>query len=163
MSKRQVTGEVKWAKFTNEPQFASNRKQVRGAKRRGVVYEQKAQLELQERYQEEYLPSPWIVFEDDWKVRWCQPDGLLFQLKRGIITIVEVKYNHTNAAWNQLFNLYLPVVSRLFHTPESLWAFSTVEVVKWYDPSTVCSKPPNLCKKIDISRPNEFGVWIWRP
>jgi hypothetical protein len=43
------------------------------------------------------LPSPWFYFKavGSEKVRWCQPDGLLFDFQSGLITIVEVKLQHT--------------------------------------------------------------------
>jgi hypothetical protein len=81
--------------------------------------------------------------------------------RRGVVTILEFKYQHTSDAWHQLTRLYLPVLSQLF--PRKLWRFALCEVVKWYDPATVFPCPVTLAKDPLLLRPGQFGVHIWSP
>lgn len=122
---------ILWASFATQPDFAE-RRTVRGRKAVGVRYERSVQEELLARHPH-YVPSPWFRYRTECSAehRWCQPDGLHIDPLRGRITIIEVKYQHTDAAWKQLWEVYAPVVSFLF--PASLWTVSCVEIVKWYD------------------------------
>ena len=167
MSKRKsnlIKGEVKWAAFAEHlPPFALTEAKY-GAKRSGVLYERKVHKYLRRCYGANYISNPWLVFGDSrWNNRWCQPDGLLFNPERGLITIVECKYQHTARAWWQLFHLYQPVLSKLFETEEGLWKFATVEVVKWYDPSVQCPDAVTMTENVHFARPNNFCVHIYRP
>jgi hypothetical protein len=91
-------------------------------------------------------------------MRWCQPDALILQPRDGLLTIVEVKYQHTPDAWWQLRELYLPVVSLAFG-PD--WRIAMLEVVKWYDPHVSFPETPLLTP--DPLRPphGRIGVHIW--
>ena len=134
-----------------------------GRKLQGLKYERKAHEYLEARYGSLFLRGPWLRFRlaGDPRLQWCQPDGIYFDLPRGQITIVEIKYNHTADAWFQLTSLYLPVLLRLF--PEELWKFACIEMVKWYDCATTVPKPVKLRPSVCAARPGEFGVYIWRP
>ena len=103
---------------------------TRGSKAAGVRYERRAQSVLQDRYGDLYVRSPWFHFlSTTW--RWCQPDGLLVDIARGKITIIEIKLKHTSDAWWQTRRLYEPVVKKVF--PPSIWSYAVAEVVRWYD------------------------------
>lgn len=93
--------------------------------------------------------------------RWCQPDGLYIDLRAGIVTIVEIKLKHTDAAWFQLHELYAPVVGRCFGT--ALWNLRFCEIVRWYDPSIPFPGRHYLRPRIEETRPGETGVVIWSP
>lgn len=92
-------------------------------------------------------------------MRFCQTDGLLFQPKQFKLLIVEVKYKHTPDAYWQIENKYLPVCRWLFKD----WEISTLEIVKWFDPSTQFPAPITLRKEIEDCVPGEFGVHILTP
>ena len=129
-----------------------------GAKGRGIRYEERTQSVLDRLYAERYVPGPWIHFSaDDTSPRWCQPDGLLFDIDRGEIVIVEIKYNHTAIAYWKLFNLYQPVVSAIFGTQ---WTYICAEVVKWYDRAVYGPRDVTLRPRIDLARPKEWAVVI---
>lgn len=160
----QPAGEVCWAGLNKKiPSFAKSRRKLRGALRTGLRYEHKAQEYLSDLYPGRYVPSPWIVFSsvENTRPRWIQPDGLLIDLLKGIVYIVEIKYRHCAEAWFQLTNIYQPVVSHLF--PSSLWDYRLVEVVSWFDGSQYF--PGKAVKRGDIekSKPDEITVHIWRP
>lgn len=132
-----------------------------GAKGRGIRYEEKVQKYLLNDFAPLYVPSPWLHFRERGSetFRWCQPDGLLIDLRRGVIVIVEIKYNHTADAWWQLNHLYRPVLSALF--PPTLWRLEVCEIVKWYDPAVVFPEPCRLVnnpmKDVDSFRVHIFN------
>ncbi len=140
------------------PEWAKKRKATRGRKRQGILYERKVHSYLQDIYKEVYFPSPWICYIEHGALHYCQPDGLIFDLRAGECTVVEVKYSHTLNAWDQLELLYVPVIKHLL--PD--WQLSTLEIVKWYDPRVI---PPNgvkLCKE-PRGILGAFGVHIYNP
>lgn len=128
--------EPRQAKFASQtPSFIST-KRHRGKRATGIRYERRAQEILLQEYPT-YVASPWLTFLDDKnKLHWCQPDGFFLDLKRGIITIAEIKIKHTSDAWWQIWHLYVPVMRNIFPTYE----FRGIEIVKWYDPAVVFPK-----------------------
>lgn len=154
-------GRVLSANFSNPP--AIRRKRYTGRRLEGIRYERKVQDYLSTFYGENYLASPWLRFfpaGDGARWRWCQPDGILLDPRRGKITIVEVKYQHTSDAWYQVKELYLPVLQVMFPSP--LWTFDFCEVVKWYDPDTAFPEKVVLAQEVSMRHPS-FKVHIWRP
>lgn len=127
----------------------------RGARRRGQIYEQRVHEELERRYPT-YLGSLWFGFQDDEGSKWCQPDGLLLNPWKGLITILEIKYQHTPQAHEQLFDIYAPVVAAAF--PE--YDLRCVEVVKWFDPFVRTQRKPHLCEDLARAKPFAFNVHI---
>ena len=154
-------GRVLSASFATPP--ALRKKRYTGRRLEGVRYEKKVQDHLSAFYGDRYIPSPWLRFfpaGEQARWRWCQPDGILLDLLRGRITIIEVKYQHTSDAWWQVKHLYLPVLQVLF--PEKWWTFDFCEVVKWYDPAVLFPEKIVLAQEVSIPHP-AFKVHIWRP
>lgn len=139
---------------------AIRKKRYTGRRLEGIRYERKVHERLELLYGDRYMASPWLKFFAEGKWRWCQPDGLLFDLKRGRITIVEVKYQHTSDAWWQVRQLYQPVLEQIF--PKNLWEYDACEVVKWYDPVTLFPERVVLAQEVCMKHP-AFKVHIWRP
>lgn len=157
-------GIIEWAQHSPTiPTFINPRRRSKGRRRTGEIYEAKTQQVLREEFGDSYVPSPWFKFKSigHERVRWCQPDGLLFDLRSGRITIVEVKLQHTAAAWWQVKLLYLPVIAQLFQ-PDS-WTYAFVEVVKWYDKDTAFPERVQLLPHIALAEENRFGVHILKP
>jgi len=94
-------------------------------------------------------------------MRWCQPDGLLFNLDKGIITIVEIKFKHTPLAWWQLNELYYPLISFIFG--QELWSYRLAEWVRWYDCETPFPGQHHLRPHLTDVKEHEVGVTIWKP
>lgn len=136
------------------------RRRYTGRRLAGIRYERKVHEYLHSFYGEHYIESPWIRFFDEGKWRWCQPDGLILDLARGVINIVEVKYQHVELAWWQTRKLYAPVLRTMF--PAGLWAIEVCEVVKWYDPAVVLPERVILASDVDIPH-SGFKVHIWKP
>lgn len=141
------------------------------AQRRGVRYERIVQKELEARHGIEYLPSPWIRYTlSDGRDRYCQPDGLLIRPDVGTITIVEVKLSHTERAFEQLFNLYLPVVKCLIAGAQkrvcgepAAWKFLCCEVTRFVD--CAISIPGEYMLVNDLTRAREevLNVHLFNP
>ncbi len=154
---------VQWVKHSSTCPPFLRRGKVSGRKAEGIRYEFKAQEYLLCN-SDFYLPSPWFYYKGNNRLRWCQPDGLLFNFRTGHLIIVEIKYNHTSDAWWQLRKLYFPIIVRIF--PPELWTISVLEVVKWYDPATHFPEQLRLIAKPDeaFGLPQGItGVHIWRP
>ena len=151
-------GLVLSADFCTPP--ALRKKRYTGRRLEGVRYEKKVQSHLEDFYGDRYIPSPWIRFFTGGAWRWCQPDGILLDVPHGLLTIVEVKYQHTSDAWWQVRQLYEPVLRVMF--PESLWRFTACEVVKWYDPAIQFPEKVVLANEVSMQHP-AFKVHIWRP
>ena len=144
----------------DDPPFITETRS-RGSRAQGRNYEAKVQRYLVDAYPDAYLPAPWFRYETSGSRRghWCQPDGLLFNVRGGVITIVEVKLSHNSSAWWQVRHLYEPVVVACFG---SVWRIAAVEVVRWFDPDAPF--PETYCRAPDISKvpAGAFGVHIWQ-
>lgn len=127
-----------------------------------MIYEAKAQAYLCNLYGDAYIPSPWFKYFDSGieKVKWCQPDGLLIDIKKGTITIVEIKLKHTIGAWWQLQHKYLQVVKEVFGNS---FSYPFVELVQWYDAETQYPVPIELKGDVHKARQGRFQVTIWNP
>ncbi len=165
MTQTVLTNEVVSAKIQGlAPQFVKNRKgKVKGLKAKGIRYEKRLQLYLSDEYGDNYLPSPWVQYQLSGVryPKWCQPDGLLFNLREGLITVVEAKLKHVPEAWRQMDQLYVPVLRSIFDS--EVWNFATIEVCNFFDCATSCPKRPELRRAVHEARPGEFAVMIWRP
>lgn len=153
------------------PSFVRTRRR-QGRKGVGIRYEEKVQACLLDEYPH-YVASPWFQYRMRHapnRVNYAQPDGLLIDVEKGVVTIVEIKYAHTPDAYFQLYNKYLPLVEAFFRRPDKkaehdkrLWRFATIEVVRWYDGAVVFPCDVTLRERIDYARPDEFAVNICRP
>lgn len=167
MRYRPLTGEVIDAKLLQGvPSFVqgapTRRKGARGV---GLRYERKVQLKLCSDF-DNYMPGPWFEYktsDEPKRINYAQPDGILIDIERGVITIAEIKLRHTVEAYFQLLDKYLPIVRMFFNNSEDLWSFAVCEVTKWYDCHTQFPCKPKLRESIDIVSPKEFGVHICRP
>jgi len=125
------------------------------------VYEERAQKYLSHRHGQAYVPSPWFQYKEtnETRVRYCQPDGLLFSKDLSVITIVEVKLKHTAKAWWQLKHKYLQVVRYCYP-----WAtIHFVELVKWYDISIPFPEEVALRADLRDAQGSQIQVTIWKP
>lgn len=153
-----AAGDVLAARIASIPPFVRKQKYT-GRRLDGIKYEKKVQAHLS-LTDENYIPGFWLHFLSAGQWKWCQPDGIRFDLDSGRITVVEVKYRHTSDAWWQTKKLYYPVLRAIF--PESLWSFDFCEVVKWFDPSI---KFPEEIRLTDdpFRKSDKFKVHIWKP
>ena len=149
-------GRVQILEITQQtPPFIKSHKRT-GRRRKGELYEQQVHQELVSRFPC-YVPSSWFHFIDSEGSKWCQPDGLLIDPWRGQITICEVKYQHTERAYVQLFDIYLPVVLAAFG---SMYQIACVEICRWFDPAVLTRVRPSLCERIERAKPSNFNVHI---
>lgn len=150
---------VTHATFGEPPAFAKTQPRLKGVRGKGLKYEAAMQRILRDKFGELYLPGPWIYFVDSTKkLRYCQPDGLLFDFHKGRITCCEVKYRHTPQAHYQLYEIYKPVLEFMF--PRHLWSVRCLEICKWYDCATVMPAPHELRKNVEDCSAHSMGVYI---
>lgn len=169
---RPLVGEVQWARFTTRgPIFAVMRQRAAAAgqghataaQAAGTRYEQRAQGYLLARYSPElggalYAPGMWIQYGAKGRTAYAQPDGLLVDFERGLITIMEIKLKHTQAAWWGLRQLYEPLIRHIFgHS----WHYAVCELVRWYEPLP-WPEPFSILPHPEQLGVNEFGIHIWR-
>lgn len=90
----------------------------------------------------------------------CQMDVLVW--KEPIVTIIEIKRQHTTDAWWQLRHLYEPVLAE-FLGPK--WNINVVEMVNSFDPFITVPEPIYDVEELkgwcDLVRAG-FGVYRWR-
>ncbi len=141
------------------PSINFTRKRRRGARREGELYENRVQSHLLEEYPDKYVVSPWLRYRNGAaRLEWCQPDGLLVDFLSGLVTVVEIKLKHTSDAWWQIRHKYEPVLRNLFSDD---WQFSSLEVVRWFDPHTRFPERFHLTAAAHECRANRFHVYIW--
>lgn len=158
------------AEFARGPAFASGKRCGNNkAASRGLAYEKRVHQHFASFFCPEagdvlYQRAPWIRFRTsdprETQDRWAEPDGLLFNLSLGLITIIEIKLAHTQNAWWGLRRLYEPLIRKIFG---SRWAYAVCEVCEYYDPATNFPEPFDLCYNISDLRRNEFGVMLLTP
>ncbi len=145
------------ARFCQEPPYAGSRARV-GRRAEGVRYEKRVHKHLHKMYPGRYLEGPWIQFYDP-DMRVCQPDGLIIDVQKGIIILVEVKLRHCPEAYYQLRRLYKPVLHSMF--PPSLWQIRCCEVVRWYDPTVKWPEGHILRENVHDTPRDTIGVHIY--
>ena len=126
-----------------------------------MKYEERVQSYLTSIYGAAYIPSPWYQYqeESEARVRYCQPDGLLFDQRLQRIVIVEIKLRHTDKAWWQLRRKYGPIIQHCFPWCEVAYC----EVVQWFDVSIPFPEMVELRPAVRMARPDEIQVTIWKP
>lgn len=149
-----------WAEFSDvAPDFIRDVRR-RGRRLLGIRYEKKCQAWLKEQFGDDYMPSQWLRYRStDGRIRWCQVDGVLRIREQHALTVVEIKYNHTDLAWWQLFRLYIPVLERVFEGHG--YEFRGVEVCKWFDPAVRCPQPARIRDTLTDTAAGDFSVHIW--
>lgn len=159
---------VSAALLKGQPLWATVKNRPTAARRAGLRYEARAQAHLHELYPEElmdqgiaYLQSPWIIFslKGEPMPKYCQPDGLIIDLPKSRITVVEIKLKHTADAHTQLAGIYTPVVRRIFPG----FQIRTLELTRWYDPAIDFPVPVQLVSDISLVPSGRMGVHIWTP
>ena len=132
-------GNVVEAEFASRPPFTINKRTRNKARADGIRYERKAHAYITEKWSDECVIAPWIKFTSQnspksrGRTLWCQPDALIVDLRRGEITVIEIKLKHTSDAWWQVRRLYTPVVKHIFGEH---WTYRALEITKWFDADT---------------------------
>jgi hypothetical protein len=159
---------VTFAEFCDEPAFVRGAHEtLTGSRRAGILYERRVHGYLKRQFNATglspvfYAPGKWIRFRTsdprESTFRYAQPDGLLFDLPRSQITIIEAKLSHTQNAWWGLRRLYEPLIRFLFGPS---WGYAVCEVTRYYDPAVRWPEKLNMVRDPSYLRRNEFGVMI---
>ncbi len=155
--------EVEWVEQCDGvPAFAANKpRPQKEAYKRGLKYEGRVKEWLTGRFGERFIPGPWFRFKapGDRKIKYCQPDGLIYGEDGRQVTVVEIKLTHCELAWFQLFNLYLPVLKAV----DSGVDYLPLEITTTFD---CMVRMPGSCDLVEdvFDRPQgQLGVLVWRP
>lgn len=107
-----------------------------------------------------FVPGPWVRFTELGyaRERYCQPDGLILDFRRGQITIVEIKLKHTTKAWWWTRRLYEPVLKTLL--PPTIWQYAVVEIVHWMDPHLSYPERYVVTSDLNTIAPDTFAVHV---
>ncbi len=91
---------------------------------------------------------------------YCIPDAIAMNDRGDIITIIEIKSTHNFNAWNQLHNLYLPVVKVLW--PEK--HINLLEICKEYAPGVNLPGQSEIVEDLPAwieKAHSAYGVYPW--
>lgn len=136
------------------------------AKRAGLRYEKKAKKHLLELVDDAHSDVWWQYFEGRSPIpRRCQTDVVAFNEDFRLITVFEIKSQHTSDSWWQLRHLYEPVLLAVYGLN---WRVNVVEVCRIFDPAVKFPEPifdiKNEVLNAWTKTPHpEFGVHRWRP
>lgn len=106
--------------MTTPPSLYSKRPRLKGARGKGISYENKVGARLRQ-WQErgelvgDIMLGQWFAFEDENGFGCCQPDILV--VTDSLVFILECKLTQCEEAWRQLRSLYKPVVETVFQRP----------------------------------------------
>lgn len=156
---RLTLGPLNWVSRVSQPSGLVRRPSSK-AQTAGLRYEKRVKTHLSDLFQaHEVEAGTWWSFRDLSGQRLCQTDVLIWS--DHLITIVEIKAQHTTDAWWQLRHLYEPVL-RAFRPAHHI---NVLEVCRSFEPVQF---PEKFDRVSDIAEwaavPQEhFGVCRWRP
>jgi len=104
-----------WARPVNKPAFIPVSR-PRGAKAAGLRYERQFAKFLKPLG---CIHGQWFEFEDKSGVRYCQTD-IIFPVSKRLFSVIEVKYTLVDRAYDQLLDVYGPVVEAAYNVPVGL-------------------------------------------
>lgn len=157
MRQFQPVRNLTYARFMDRDLFGGGRKAT-GVRMAGLRYERKAQAMLLDTYPLQYIPGCFIEYrQNNGKLEYCQPDGFLLDMNKGLITLIEIKLRHTELAWWQLFHLYGPVLEYLFG---DMFHYAYVELCAWFDPETAMPQKTYLIPDILKAKPGLWSIHI---
>ena len=115
-----VVSELVWAEFVDQapPHAQATKKGFSAIQREGLRYESSFVDFLRAAPKPDdamVLAGPWIRFEDSGGIGHAQPDAILLS-PRGAY-IFECKLSERNRAWQQLYQLYTPLLRNLLRVP----------------------------------------------
>lgn len=124
-------------------------------------YEARVHEYLRSIYGGAYIAAPWFQYQDagETRVRYAQPDGLLFDRRLSRVVVVEIKLRHTDKAWWQLKHKYGPIVRHVYPWMEIAYC----EVVQWFDVSIPFPELVELRPAVRMAKPDSIQVTIWKP
>lgn len=131
MGKYRQKVQIRKAFFMKPPGIANTSK-MRGSRRAGLTHERKVGERLSALFGDGCWGDIWIGYESSKKTSYCSPDFIVIDVILGLITVVECKLTHTEDAYYQLNNLYIPVIKKLFPGFE----VRGIEVCKNFERST---------------------------
>ena len=125
---------------------------------RGLRYQRKVEKEVSRLFPGLVSIGPWFRYKVEDKVRLCQPDLILkFD---GHICIVEIKYTTTAKAWQQLNEVYRPVVEKAFRQQVTM-----ALITRMFDPAVKFPVEVTLLhdlESVEAWKGPNLGVVSWK-
>lgn len=115
MSNIRPVEDILWARPCTRPHFVPVSR-PKGSKAAGLRYERAFAKFLKPLG---CIHGQWFEYEDETGIRYCQPD-LLFPINLRLMAILEVKYTLVDRAFDQLLDIYKPVVEAAYNIPVGL-------------------------------------------
>jgi hypothetical protein len=153
--------DIAWAQWLfHTPSFALGNRPRTAAQAAGCAYEKRG-IAFVERSVSHFVPKPWLQYRTrHGRPKWCQPDGVYFDFRQGLIIVVEFKRRHTTDAYSQT-QLYQSVLRHLF--PKSLWGLGACEVTGSFDCDVYLPVRPRFVNSFQEITDGDFGVLLWKP
>lgn len=145
MMKSRRISELKWARYASCPWHG--RRRLRGKKAAGLRYEKLLGEELARRGLH-FVRGPWIEFFDSNGRGFAQPDFVVFGEGDDWL-VLEAKLSQTQAAFAQLFDLYVPLLAHLHPEQE----FVPLQVCKYL------REPGPIIEDLSAAKPG--AIWHW--
>lgn len=141
------TSSLEFARYSRSP-FGGKPRRGKGARAAGLRYEENVGKELARR-QLDFARGPWIQFRDRNGTGFAQPDFVIYSSAKQWC-VLEAKLSQTPAAFEQLFKLYVPLLTFL-HPGVN------------FTPVQVCKNLRKRDAKIvdDLGKAKYGGTWHW--
>lgn len=129
----------------------------------GLAYQTKVQNALKK----EFTDSKYKLYTNQWfeylttdvKQKYCEIDAFLISPDSRRLYLFEIKYKHTEIAYFQMHNLYMPVLKAW----KPKITIHPIELVRWYDANTPYPTRITMCSNPLLSDFTKFNVKIWNP
>lgn len=148
------------------PSFIKSKKKrdrLSPASKLGLKYQKEVQNALCREFSDSkyrLYTNQWFEYFDEYNIsRFCEMDAFLISPGQKKLYLFEIKYKHSEIAYYQLHNLYMPVI-RAWKPGITI---HPIELVRWYDSSTPYPTSITLCRYPLLSSANNFNVKIWNP
>jgi hypothetical protein len=132
----------------------------------GLRFEQKVSEHIKKQFPHSYdlqKPIQYRAHGDEFD-SYCIPDALIYNQYRKTCLVVEIKWRHNLAAYNQLRCRYQPIVRRLMYKHSFVKRVKVVEVCRHYQHDLCVPEDPNfvsgLLQVIDSTH-DHYNVWVW--
>lgn len=148
---------LKWAYWSKKSPHHTSRK-LTGAAAKGQTYERKFRKELNsildaDEWQGHFLHTEkWIRFEDDNGLGWAQPDFTIVVPEA--ILILDTKLTHTPSTYQQIGELYSPLLSHMIDDRPQVW----VEVC--HNLGSVNGESPNFIESLSDVFESDRDLYI---
>lgn len=119
MAKPRIIKDLKWVSLADRNPYPGPRR-LKGSNAQGIAFQNKlgaflAQAIREGRIEGKLYSDLWLMFEDRNGSGYAQPDHFIIQPER--LVLFECKLSQNSIAWQQMEQLYKPLLGHLFRKP----------------------------------------------